>query len=581
MYKKFINSYNKNKSYYLSLSILTVLGIFLRLYNINNQFFVNDEWHKLTAASRYNFLHLFTHFSPYAPPSNIYAELLLNTIGWNEILLRLPSILAGIIALLIFPFLIQKVTNKRIALCFAALFSISQYAINYSRHSRPYSIILFLTFCFLFYILLFIKEGDEKYILIAAFFGFLSIYFHLFSLPIIFIGFIYILGLDVFKKFSFFTYLFNGEKYFINRKGLYKGLLLFFILMLIFFYFPVKNGLFDSLPHSSSMNLKLTTLWDISHYLCGTGYVYINILLLLLFFLGIYVHFKEDRILCILFFSTMIGVILSIIIAKPSQVNIPYVFMRYSIVLVPIFIFFTSCGINYLYHKLKLITEHKYRIRGILPVFTAGLFLFYFGHTPDIRLLKKPNNFTLHPVYQHNFYPFDMQYLASNYFGGCEKKMDKDSIPQFYKDIAKDTSIKRIIEFPMPIHTQINFYYFYQYYHQKEIIGGFLPGLSLPPFEYTRANSSKKKRSPRLEYYILGAKKDKLKFKNLCNIAEINSIKAADADFLIIHKNYCAESALMADVPILKFESILFNSYSKSIGPPYYEDKWIWVFKLK
>ena len=84
-----------------------------------------------------------------------------------------------------------------------------------------------------------------------------------------------------------------------------------------------------------------------------------------------------------------------------------------------------------------------------------------------------------------------------------------------------------------------------------------------------------------MEYNISGAKKEKLKFKNLCNIAEINSLKATDADFLIIHKNYCAESALLANPPILKFESNLFNIYKKSFGLPYYEDKWIWVFKLK
>ena len=80
-----------------------VVGLALRCYLLSDQIFADDEWHGFYFALGKSPGWLLTHFSiPGATciPLNFYIWVLGQTTGWSETLLRLPSLLSGLLLLL-------------------------------------------------------------------------------------------------------------------------------------------------------------------------------------------------------------------------------------------------------------------------------------------------------------------------------------------------------------------------------------------------------------------------------------------------------------------------------------------------
>jgi len=90
--------------------LLGLFGTFLRLYSISDHILMNDEWHGLLYATQYPVSYLLGHpaFAANCAPLNAYFRLLLDTIGWSENWIRLPSLLPGILSLFLFPYIVRK-----------------------------------------------------------------------------------------------------------------------------------------------------------------------------------------------------------------------------------------------------------------------------------------------------------------------------------------------------------------------------------------------------------------------------------------------------------------------------------------
>jgi hypothetical protein len=82
-----------------------VAGLILRLYLLPGQVLLDDEWHSLYFVGDKPFWSLFIHqdLAANTIPQNIYHSLMLKTLGWSEMILRLPSLLAGLLGLILFP----------------------------------------------------------------------------------------------------------------------------------------------------------------------------------------------------------------------------------------------------------------------------------------------------------------------------------------------------------------------------------------------------------------------------------------------------------------------------------------------
>ena len=125
-----------------------LVGFALRLYGLSDQVILDDEWHGLEFVTGRSFGFLLTHFGIGATciPLNLYRFALFHSLGWSEVLLKLPAIIPGLFSLLIFPFMVKRIFGSRIALLFTWLLAIAPFLIFYSRVLRPYSMVAFLTF---------------------------------------------------------------------------------------------------------------------------------------------------------------------------------------------------------------------------------------------------------------------------------------------------------------------------------------------------------------------------------------------------------------------------------------------------
>ncbi len=140
---------NKNQSkQWIQVAIITLLliiGTVLRLYGLGNQSFWNDE---LSSWSRSNYSTLTDMIEKGVKPDKhppgyqtliYYVE---RNIGDTESTLRLPSALAGILAIWFIFLLGKKLFTKKEALIAAALMSFLWCPIHFSQEARAYSLLL-------------------------------------------------------------------------------------------------------------------------------------------------------------------------------------------------------------------------------------------------------------------------------------------------------------------------------------------------------------------------------------------------------------------------------------------------------
>ena len=162
------------------LMICMVTGAFLRLYLITDQILLDDEWHGLFYATGHSlgYLLLYADGAATCAPLNAYAWMLLHTIGWSEMALRLPSLLPGLLALLVFPLLVRRIHGEAVACIFAVFLSLSPFLTAYSRIVRPYSALVFFEFIAIYSAGIWLHTGEKRFGLLYVLTAVAAIYFH-------------------------------------------------------------------------------------------------------------------------------------------------------------------------------------------------------------------------------------------------------------------------------------------------------------------------------------------------------------------------------------------------------------------
>lgn len=125
-----------------AIAAIAIAGFVVRYHDIGSQVLLDDEWHSIGHVSAES---LWTVCSTYfaqatSIPVNIYARLLLDTWGWSELSLRLPSILATSATMLVLPLTAYRAFGRPgVAIAIALLFAASQFWVFYGESSRPYA----------------------------------------------------------------------------------------------------------------------------------------------------------------------------------------------------------------------------------------------------------------------------------------------------------------------------------------------------------------------------------------------------------------------------------------------------------
>jgi hypothetical protein len=566
--------------FYFCLSFF--IGMILRLYILQDQILLDDEWHSLDYVPGKSLYYLLTHWgiSANTIPLNLYHFWMLQTTGWSEWLFRIPSLGAGILSLIFFPILLRGIIGDRPAGIFALLLAVSPLLIFYHRISRGYGAVSFLVFFSILCLYLWLTRGQFRYGVYYVLSGALAFYFHLFALVGVLSPFGFILLYRMRSRPAD-----NDEHMHPTVPHLVVIVLSLFLLIGILMIPPFLQSPFPMVPEAlDRANLK--SLIGVISLVSGTENVLLMLVYLGLSIFGFILLWKQRKLFAGMLFFVFFFNFLAVITVNHPGIHIPLEISRFTICIFPISYVWVSSGINHLLTVIRLPSIIPVSIcKDVLSILFIALF-FIKGPLP--ATYDSPNNFTHHSAFQesYNQLKWEVSYdshVASGYF------INKTDVPPFYFQLSTQQQVKKIIEYPMYIGNHFNFYYYYQHFHKKNITAGYFTSI-------TWLDSS---RGCIFGNYYLDfplsriSDKSKLKFTNMVDMENINDVKTTGAQYIILHKNLLHEMSHFpvqegfSDNPPDLFQNDVYIPvihlnllYRKHFGSPVFEDPDLIVFKL-
>lgn len=176
----------------LGITAIIILGLVLRLICIDKPDGLwNDEYVSWLIASTQNGFWDAVKSQCHMPFYYLYLKFFMTIFGQSDLVLRLTSVFAGVLAIPAMYFL-GKEKNEQTGLFCAGFTAISSFLIYYSQEVRLYSVLfLFSALCMLYTIKL-IKKPDKKNIILCILFNFLILFTHTIGFVFVFFNLIYI-----------------------------------------------------------------------------------------------------------------------------------------------------------------------------------------------------------------------------------------------------------------------------------------------------------------------------------------------------------------------------------------------------
>jgi len=569
----------KTELFFWGFIILTFLiGTFLRLYMVSEQILLDDEWHAIGFVTDKSFFYLLTHFgiSANCIPMNLYRFLLLKTVGWSELMLRIPSLCSGILFLAVFPILIRKIASHRAAVIFSFLAATSPVLIFYSRVSRGYSMVVLLGFLSILLLYLWITNGQRQYALLYIIVGGLAVYFHLFALITVLTP----LGLVILLRIMPKTIGFQFVKVPIRLPS--RDLIITTLGMLIFLGLLLLPALIQSpFPMVPSEDqVTFNSLVGVIYLLSGTSNHLILLIYLGVIAAGQILLFKKNPLLWGMFNSIIVFYFLAMMIIRHAYIDNSIEILRFSISIVPICFVLLSFGIDEILNFLQISKTIRSlafsKLSGNLLAAYFLLALFLTGPLPE--LYASTNNFTNHSAFQESYKKktWEQSYQSGVMPGFI---INRRAIPIFYQWLSIQSNTQGIIEYPMYIGDHFNQYYYYQHFHRKRVITGYITkfkGLN-PSLGHVYGDMYIDHPLSRVN------DADKLNFKNIINMLNFEALKHSNCRFAILHKNLMAEMFRRSsghDNAVYMPVKYLAEIYRKRLGAPVFEDQHLIIFNL-
>lgn len=376
-----------NSRYIQILILLTIVGGFLRFYNLG----FNSLW--LDEGATYKFAIMSipeiwkaTAGGEFNPPLFYWIEHFMLILGNNEVILRFVPALVGVMTIPLIYFAGKEFLDRNVGIIAAAAFAFSPFLIFYSQEARAYSLVLFfVSFALVFYFKA-LKTNDLQNWALFGILSALAFWSHFYAFVIIAALVLYALMIQIT----------NIQKNLQNLKMIGLSIILFVILCFPLILLAIQ--LFASRT-SSAPTYGIQGLGIISEtFRQISGFSDISmILFLLLFIIGIIQAFLLDKNKGI-FLMTM--TILTFIISFILSYKMPMI-PRYLLFFNTVF--FIGAAISY---KLFYGLIHK---KGVIYGFIAFLVIinaatlvnYYSGYSKDdwkgfsgqLQKMTKPGDF--------------------------------------------------------------------------------------------------------------------------------------------------------------------------------------------
>ena len=561
--------------HFAALLAVITSGIFLRLYLISDQVLIDDEWHSLYFVICRSWQYLLTHYTvPGATslPLNLYEYILLKTVGWNEVLLRVPSLLSGIMLLFLFPYFLAKVVNYRTTLIATSFLAISPLLIFYSRLCRPYSALALMEFLVVMWGYLWLRSGRLRegvlYVIASA----VAISLHLFAV----VAVVSPIAWGVFLKFLQKQHRNLGQHVIIGPSGQQMLLALLWTAVLATYvvlpgFVSTYRQFFDSVILSDCMTFS--SLFNFSTLLSGSGYRSFTICFLLLIATGAFLFMKKDLLLGGMIVWMFVAFFWAQSISSPDSIHAAIVIARYSIALFPFAYLLAAYGLDAFLRKTR--TGRK----AVPSLFLLLFFVTAFWCGPLRQTYSSPNNFTNHSVFQQSYKPIDWDSSFCSQMQSSRHprrgNFSATEISPFYAQLANHSACQTIVEFPTMVGDAYNPHYYYQHFHKKRVLLGYCPC-----FKVSVGVSRGLAYAETWMDEILSrtAPDGRSALRNMVDMSDIPALIRTGASYVILHKKFEAEPSPAG--PAHPCIIHLNDSFRLRLGAPVYEDHLIVVYPL-
>jgi len=569
------NPFRWNRSdlvFRVTLGFAAALGLFLRLFLIFDQVLLDDEWHALYYVVGKSPGFLLTHFAiPGATciPLNLYTWLLGATVGYSEILLRLPSLICGLACVIVFPLLVRKFIGARASIIFSFLLACSPLLIFYSRNCRPYSAVALFGLLTIIAAVHWLETRRSAWGILYAASAILAIYFHLFS--IVTIAAASLIGFVVHIRARLPGNL-KGEPFGPPLRYWVAAHLLIAVisvaLVLPALIHSAQTTLFKDVALKGIFDLK--AMLEVPVLISGTGQIVLASLFWTLVCFGAVVQCR-----CRPWFGAMLLVLvplhaLALWISRPDCAHSAIVLTRYCLPLVPVSLLLAACGIQQLLESLRAATNLRPASQGITAAATVAA-LAAAGPLPQCYV--SPNAFTNHSAYQNRYSTLDWRHSYDGF--PSTTIIRADEVSSVYKRLAGHRRSRPIVEYPMMLGDYYNPFYYYQHFHHRPVIVGYAThstnALALAP-GYVFGNTYVD------EAMTVIAREQTVNFHGMLHMDDLAGMRARGVEMIVIHKIFEAQLCMVAPPPP-ELERIRI-ACRQLLGPPEFEDEHVEAFRL-
>ncbi len=544
-----------------------IVGAILRLYTLGDQILLDDEWHAIHYAANSTMGHLLTHMGYAATciPQNAYLRALLTTVGWTEWFIRLPSIVAGLACLAIFPWFVRRVVDTRTTVLFGMLMALSPFLIFVSRFSRPYAPYLFTSFTALLAFHAWVTTEDRRFRNVYVVCGALAVYLHLWGVLAVFtppaVAFLMKLRERQEKTAQVLPGLRPLVLTAVIAGAIVVGLLI--IPTINSFGRFVGDRFQIDPPTWSSME-------GASELLAGTANRTLVLAFLALMAVGAMGLVKRSRTLGWIFLATFAVHVLAMFATAPKNMNVPIQIARYCVPLFPISLLWVAVGVEMAVSRL--------RARFVPEATAAGLCTALFVTGPLPQTYRQPNDFTNHAAFQESYRQLSWDRPYHSAVLDFMSVAAKDLSP-FYRRLASEKGPFSIIEYPSPIGHHFNPYYFYQHVHRKAVKVGYVfePKIRV----MARRKDAVDANTPADVVLSHVERPRQLDFRTMVNLMDLRALGRSGARYLILHRNLLAEAQGIRPLPSTSpLIDAVKDALVPNLGSPTYEDEWLVVFQV-
>jgi len=373
----------KRANYLTFLSLIFVLGVFLRLLSLGSTILYWDEPLHCIRIAAQSLPFVLAHNDG----SAFFTLLvhLLIPLGKLELMARLPSVIFGTATILTVYGVGKELFSKREGLIGALFVSLSPLLIRYSQYSRSYSTFAFFSLLSLYFFLKAVRQNHTKHWLGFCLASVFNLYNHLFSfflLPVF----------GIYAGISGFRGLFT--KKIRNKQTLHLSIFLKFILwmmivlvLIVLLYLPDQGAqtfIADSLDKATIEPAEEKTpafpFFEVLRNLLAPKSSTALFLILCLAVLGLIELLRKDKFLAALSILYITVPYTIFILIKPSPAHMLSLW-RYMTYMLPLLLILFGRGIltisSLLSFAITRLKTHHLRRDVVLKVF-AGIFFFFF-----------------------------------------------------------------------------------------------------------------------------------------------------------------------------------------------------------